>query len=80
MATLRRNSKGSFILRFHTGGRGSPLTYYNLGAITRDEARDRAAELQGEAKRRRGLADPGRRWRESALPWAAFGPVGNTCS
>ena len=32
------------ILRFHAGGRGSKLYYYNLGHVTHDEAKDRAAE------------------------------------
>jgi integrase len=59
MATLKRDRRGCFILRFRTGGRGSPLAYHNLGAITRDEAKDRAAELQAEARRRLALADPG---------------------
>ena len=59
MATLKRNPKGDFILRFRMGGRGSKLAYHNLGPITRDEAKTRAGELQGEANRRIGLAEPG---------------------
>lgn len=76
MATLRRNAKGSFILRFHAGGRGSKLYYYNLGHVTRDEARDRAAELQAEAKRRRGLADPGTTFADLGRTWTELrGPA-----
>jgi integrase len=76
MATLRRNAKGSFILRFHTGGRGSPLTYHNLGKITKDEAKDREAEILVEAKRRRGLADPGTTFSALAATWAELtGPA-----
>lgn len=57
--SLKRNSRGDFILRFLTGGRGSPLAYHNLGPVTHVEAKDREAEIRAEAKRRRGLADPG---------------------
>lgn len=59
MATLRRNPKGDFILRFRSGGRGSKLEYHNLGAITRDEAKERAGKLQAEARHRLTLAEVG---------------------
>jgi integrase len=59
MATLKRNSKGDFILRFRTGGRGSKIEYHNLGAVTKGDAKDRAAEIQTEARRHIGLAEPG---------------------
>ncbi|HEX7600207.1 MAG TPA: site-specific integrase [Polyangiaceae bacterium] len=57
--SLKRNRRGSFILRFRSGGRGSELAYHNLGPITRDEAKERAGKLQGEARRRLALAEPG---------------------
>jgi hypothetical protein len=73
---LKRDRRGNFILRFRTGGRGSKLTYYNLGAITRDEAKTRAGELQAEAKRRLGLADPGVTFASLAKTWMGLlGPT-----
>jgi integrase len=59
MATLKRDRRGNMILRYNVGGRGSKLAYHNLGKITKDEARDRAAELQAETRRHLGLAEPG---------------------
>jgi integrase len=57
--SLKRDRSGNMILRFRTGGRGSTLAYHNLGPVTRDEAKTRAAEFQAAAKRRLGLAEPG---------------------
>jgi integrase len=67
--SLKRNSKGDLILRYNVAGRGSKLMYHNLGAITKDEAKDREAEILVEAKRRRGLADPGVTFGSLAATW-----------
>lgn len=67
--SLKRDRSGNVILRFRTGGRGSTLAYHNLGPVTRDEAREREAEIRAEAKRRRGLADPGTTFADLAKTW-----------
>jgi len=69
MATLKRNRNGDMILRYNVAGRGSKLMYHNLGAVTARAAKDRAAELMAEAKRRRGLADPGTTFAALATTW-----------
>jgi hypothetical protein len=43
MATLKRNAKGGFILRYRAGRRGSKIEYHNLGSLTRDEAKEAGA-------------------------------------
>lgn len=67
--TLKRNSNGDFILRFNVAGRGSKLAYHNLGPLTHGAAKDREAEIRAEAKRRRGLADPGTTFGSLAQTW-----------
>jgi hypothetical protein len=69
MASLKRDRRGNFILRFRVGGRGSKREYYNLGPITRDEAKTREAELLAEVRRRRGLASPGTTFGDLAKTW-----------
>ena len=64
--SLKRDRSGNMILRFRTSGRGSRLEYRNLGPITGDEAKERAAGLQADAKRRRGLGDPSTRFSDFA--------------
>jgi len=48
--SLKRNRRGSVILRFRAGGRGTKIQYHNLGPITWDTARTLAAELQAVAR------------------------------
>lgn len=67
--SLKRERSGNMILRFRTAGRGSKLHYYNLGPITRDEAKTRAAEIQAEARRNLALADPAITFRELYESW-----------
>jgi integrase len=67
--SLKRARSGDFILRFRTGGRGSPLAYHNLGPLTHGAAKDREAEIRTEAKRRQGLADPGTTFADLARTW-----------
>jgi integrase len=67
--SLKRDHRGMMILRFRSGGRGSKHEYHNLGAITRDEAKTRQEEILAQARRRRGLADPGTTFADLARTW-----------
>jgi integrase len=67
--SLKRNAAGDLILRFRTGGRGSALAYHNLGPLTLGAAKDREAEIRTEARRRRGLAEPGTTFANLAKTW-----------
>jgi integrase len=74
--SLKRDRSGNMILRFRTGGRGSKHEYRNLGPITHDEAKDRAAEIQDEARRRRGLSEPGTTFADLAKTWTELAGPG----
>lgn len=52
MATLKRDRRGCFILRFRTGGRGSKHAYYNLGAITEWDAQSKASKIEYDVRQR----------------------------
>jgi integrase len=69
VASLNRDHRGHVILRFRAGGRGSKHEYHNLGPITWEEAKDRAVEIQAEARRRAGLANPGITFAALAKTW-----------
>jgi integrase len=71
--SLKRDHRGMMILRFRSGGRGSKYEYHNLGALTWGAAKDREAEIRAEAKRRRGLADPGTTFADLAKTWMEAG-------
>ena len=66
MASLKRDRRGCLILRFRTGKK---LEYHNLGKITNDEAKDRAVEIQAEARRRAGFAEPSVTFADLAKTW-----------
>jgi integrase len=71
--SLKRDHRGNMILRFRSGGRGSKYEYHNMGALTWGAAKDREAEIRAEAKRRRGLADPGTTFESLSRTWMEAG-------
>jgi integrase len=55
---LRKNENGEWVLRFRTGGRGTPNVYRNFGAVKAKRAHELASREIVKMQTRRSGADP----------------------
>jgi hypothetical protein len=58
MASLKRDHRGHFILRFRTGGRGTKEFFRDLGTLSHAAAKQEALKLQARFKRPAARSNP----------------------
>lgn len=58
MASLKRDHRGHFILRFRTGGRGTKEFFRDLGTLSHADAKQEALKLQARFKRPAARSNP----------------------